>query len=73
MEEAIKIRLKYGYLRREPRHLNYITAGEAVVYNEANGGVLMKMTKSKVFGESLLTEKISSNSLGDIRSGIRPL
>jgi hypothetical protein len=31
------------------------------------------MTKGSIFGESFLTEKVSTNSLGDIRSGIRQL
>jgi hypothetical protein len=40
LEEAIAIRYKVGYVRREPRHLNYITAGEAIIYNKDRGGVL---------------------------------
>jgi hypothetical protein len=41
-----------GYARKEPYALTYICEGDGIVYNKENGGILLRLGKGHIFGES---------------------
>ena len=69
----IRIRDEIGSPVKEPDSLYYIVGGEAIVYNKNGGGIIMKLNRGQIFGESYLTKIVSHQYVGEIRCGIRPL
>ena len=60
-------------MAREPDSLCYIYAGEGIVYEPNSGKYLARIAKGTLFGESYLSKKVSYQTAGEIRSGIRPM
>jgi hypothetical protein len=71
--ETIKLRLEVNHVHKEADGLYFIRSGEGVVYNKESGVVKMPLQKSMLFGDSPLTRKVSMSTLGEIRSGLRPM
>jgi len=45
MDEVIKMRNEIGCSERPADSIYYITSGEAIVYNRAGGGVVMRLNR----------------------------
>lgn len=73
MEEIIDIRNEIGCSEKTADSVYYITSGEAIIYNKPGGGVLMRLNRGQIFGESFLTKMVSGQYIGEIRCGLRPL
>jgi CRP-like cAMP-binding protein len=56
-----------------PDSIMYIISGNATVWNEQEGGVMGRLSKGAVFGESHLTRKVTWSTVGEIRAGILPV
>ena len=73
LSDVMDVRMAMGYARKEPYALTYIISGDGIVYNKENGGILLRLGKGHIFGESKLTKAVSRSTIGEIRSGIRPM
>jgi len=71
--DIITIRRQVGVIEREPDAICYIFSGDGIVFDPTQGKFLARLAKGTVFGESNLTRKVSYQSIGEIRSGIRPM
>jgi len=45
-----------GYQRKEGQSISYIIEGDGMVYNHKNGGILLRLGKGHIFGESEMTK-----------------
>ena len=72
-KDIMEVRMHIGYARKEPGSLIYIIEGDGMVYDPDKREILLRLGKGHIFGESRLTKSVSRTTIGEIRSGLRPM